>query len=162
MPELIRWFHFLSARLRHVRIVNGDWQRVCTGGATKTINVRQGKGSGKESETCGMFLDPPYADTAGRDNDLYAEEDLDVAHRVATWAIENGDDPMYRIVLAGYQGEHADKFKAEGWKEIEWFKAGYLRGGMGNTGKGHQQARERLWLSPHCILDTKPVQASMF
>ena len=33
MPELRRWFQFLSARLRHVRILNGDWKRAVTGGA---------------------------------------------------------------------------------------------------------------------------------
>jgi hypothetical protein len=42
MPELLRWFRFLAARLRHVRILNGDWRRAVTGGALQTLPVRQG------------------------------------------------------------------------------------------------------------------------
>ena len=53
MPELIRWFQWLSARLRHVRILNGDWARLVTNGASKTLNVRMGDGH------VGIFLDPP-------------------------------------------------------------------------------------------------------
>jgi hypothetical protein len=43
MPELRRWFQFLSARLRHVRILNGDWRRAVTGGASLTLPVRMKK-----------------------------------------------------------------------------------------------------------------------
>ena len=35
----------------------------------------------------------------------------------------------------------------------------FLRGGMGKTGAGGQQHRERLWLSPHCLGDR---QRSLF
>ena len=144
MPEVRRWFGFLSARLRHVRILNGDWKRTVTGGASKILSVRQGDGH------CGIFLDPPYADTADR-TAVYSHDDFQVAHEVAAWAIEHGEDPKLRIVLAGYEGEHADLFKAAGWREVEWFRGGFLRGGMANIGAdGHQQGRERLWCSPHC------------
>jgi hypothetical protein len=147
MPRLTEWFRYLSARLRHVRIVNTDWRRVCTGGAIKMIKVRMGK------EMAGIFLDPPYADTANRSDSLYANDSLSVAHDVCDWALANGDDPKYRIVMAGFAGEHEDKFKSSGWREVEWYKGGFLRGGMGNVGGSgnNQQDRERLWLSPNCL-----------
>jgi len=104
----------------------------------------------KKGSACGVFLDPPYADTAERDAGLYAVDSESVAHDVRAWALAHGDDPQYRIVLAGFQGEHV---MPDTWRSVEWFKAGFLKGGMANTraaGAG-QQARERLWLSPHCL-----------
>ena len=150
MPELRAWFAFLSARLRHVRILCGDWKRAVTNGASKTLSVRGGKGH------CGIFVDPPYADTATRCDDLYAQDSLSVAHEVRAWCAERGSDPETRIVLAGFDTEHVE-LEAMGWRCVEWFKAGFLTGGMANTSKrgGHQQKRERLWLSPHCL----PVEA---
>ena len=146
MPELVRWFDYLSARLRHVRILNGDWSRLVTTGASKTLPVRQGKGP------AGIFLDPPYADTAGRSTGLYASEDLDVAHKVKDWCAANGDDPERRIVLAGYDGEHDNQLADLGWTQHEWFTAGFLTGGYAQSNDdGSQQDRERLWASPHCL-----------
>ena len=155
MPELIRWFQWLSTRLRHVRILNGDWARTVTNGASKTINV--GKGDGH----VGIFLDPPYANTANRETGLYASDDLDVAHKVKAWCAENGDDPDRRIILAGYDGEHDYELADLGWSAHEWFTTGFL------DSKGHQQDRERLWASPHCLnpADNKPpatVQGDLF
>ena len=146
MPELKAWFAFLSARLRHVRILCGDWKRACTNGAAKTIRVRQGDGK------AGIFLDPPYSAEAGRNNGLYTQESLTVAHDVRRWCLEKGNDPDLRIVLAGFAGEGHEELTDNGWREVEWFKKGFLKGGMKSQGKdGHQQARERLWLSPHCL-----------
>lgn len=153
MPELIRWFKHLSARLRHVRIVNGDWRRVLTKGATLTLPIRF-----NDDEACAVFLDPPYADTANRDKDIYACESLDVAHDVRRWCLEKGNDSKYRIVLAGFDGEHGTALTDAGWVEYEWFKDGFMRGGMAkisrNGGK-HQMHRERLWASPHCLKPQK-------
>ena len=155
MPEIRRWFGWLSARLRHVRILNGDWSRAVTSGASHTLPVRQGGAAG-------IFLDPPYADTADR-AEVYSVEDFDVAHRVREWCLENGDNPKNRIVLAGYDGEHGTALTDAGWREIEWFAAGFLRGGMAQQGAtGHQQHRERLWLSPHCLGAVKPAQGGLF
>jgi hypothetical protein len=148
MPELRRWFHVLSARLRHVRILHGDWRRAVTTGATKTLIVREGKG------VCGLFFDPPYAQTE-RNVRLYTSDQTqgDVAADVRAWCLAHGDDPDYRIVLAGFAGEGHEVLDAAGWHVYEWFQAGHLRGGMGNTNQDgtHQQARERLWASPHCL-----------
>lgn len=156
IPELRRWFQFLSARLRHVRIVNGDWSRVCTTGAAKMLEVRMNGGK------CGIFLDPPYGHAATR-AELYAKEDFDVADQVRDWCLRHGDDPDYRIVLAGFSGEH-DVLEQHGWRVVEWFKAGFLKGGMAQQKGGgkHQQGRERLWLSPHCLGAAEKAQGGLF
>ena len=157
MPELIRWFQWLSARLRHVRIINGDWSRVCTTGAAHTLPIRQGHGP------CAFFLDPPYSAEAGRNMTLYAMESGSVAHDVREWCVKNGANPLNRIVLAGFDTEHAE-LEAHGWTVHEWFAAGHLQGGMGNVRKdkskgGHQQKRERLWASPHCLPINRPAKS---
>jgi hypothetical protein len=163
MPEVRRWFAFLSARLRHVRIINGDWsgavngsyERLLTSGASLTLPVRQGKGP------CGVFLDPPYG-VDDRCDYIYGDNDsLQVAERVREWCLEHGDDPRYRIVYAGFDQE-GEALVAAGWREVEWFRGGFLKGGLGNMkrergdGPGHQQHRERLWLSPHCLTASEP------
>jgi len=157
MPEVRRWMAFLSARLRHVRILNGDWRRALTSGASKTISVRMGG-------YAGIFLDPPY-DLGERAGDLYTHDVAGVAKDVLAWCVENGPDPKMRIVLAGYDVEHC-ALEALGWRSVEWYRSGFLKGGMANqSGDGNQQGRERLWMSPACLgaEPAKPVaQTSMF
>jgi hypothetical protein len=149
MPELLRWFEFLSARLRHVRIIQGDWSRALTPSASKTLSVRTGDG------ICGVFLDPPYSTEANRTMSIYTRDCGNVAHDVRAWCLANGEDKQYRIALAGYDTEHIE-LESHGWRVVEWFKTGFLKGGRGNTStKGSQQNRERIWLSPHCIGETK-------
>lgn len=150
MPKLTEWFNYLSARLRHVRIISGDWGRVVTGGAAETLPCRFG-GKGH----VGIFFDPPYADTAGR-ADLYTEEDMQVAHHVVDWCLSSKCKPRWRVVLASYDTEHGSRLRDAGWREVEWYSQGFLRGGMGNTSKsgGHQQHRERLWASPSCLAES--------
>ncbi len=133
----------LSERLRNVRVCSGDWSRVCG----PSVTFKHG--------LTGVFLDPPYADTAGRTSDIYASDSLTVAHDVRRWAIEQGDNPLMRICLAGYTGEHV---LPSTWKRVLW-KA---QGGYGSQGDdiGRSNAvRECLWFSPHC-LDGR--QGSMF
>ena len=149
MPALRSWLRYLSARLRHVRILNGDWRRACTSGALKHLSVRQGGHAG-------IFLDPPYSHEV-RDATLYTEESATVADDVRAWCEEHGTDPRYRIVLAGFDTEHV-ALEAKGWRAVEWYRAGFLRGGMANTRaledgeeRVSAQHRERLWFSPHCL-----------
>jgi len=139
------WMAGLSERLRDVRVCCGDWSRV----TSDAVTFRNG--------LTGVFLDPPYADTAGRTANLYSVDCLSVAHDVRAWAIEAGNHPLMRIVLAGYDGEHA---MPDDWHVIQW-KA---RGGYGNQadGRGRDNAyKERLWLSPACVRPDKP-QRSLF
>lgn len=146
MPQLREWLRFLASRLRHVRILCGEWERALTDSAVRSLSCRKGGG------VAGVFLDPPYGADAGRDADIYVHDDLGVAPRVREWCRLNGDNPGVRIVLAGFEGEH-NELEGLGWTKVEWFKSGFLKGGMGNTGGGgkHQQGKERLWLSPHCL-----------
>lgn len=135
---IAEWIGALADRLRDVRVCAGDWSRVCG----PSVTHRHGMTS--------VFLDPPYADTAGRTDGLYAADDLGVAHTAREWAIEQGRNRQMRICLAGYDGEH--DMPAD-WEVVEW-KA---RGGFGSQdddedGMGRvNAARERLWFSPHCI-----------
>ncbi len=130
------WFAGLSDRLRDVRVACGDWQRV-TGPAVLDA------GGGMT----GVFLDPPYS--SGEHSIQYADGQPDVARDVLAWCADNGANPNMRIVLAGYDGEH-NTLESQGWSVVAW-KA---RGGYGSQGQARGRdnaARERLWLSPHCM-----------
>jgi len=140
-PGLYVWFRELSERLRKVRVVCGDWSRVCGGDWQDN------------SGTCGIFFDPPYSDKANRSKNIYAEDSLTVAHDIAKWALERGKKSSYLIVLAGYYEEH-DWLLDEGWSMVRW----QARGGYANKGSGQgkvNKTREALFLSPHCIQSQK-------
>jgi site-specific DNA-adenine methylase len=153
MPELTRWLRFLSARLRHVRVINGDWKRVVTDGVLNTLSVNQGG-------YAGVFLDPPYTDEV-RTGGIYAVDSGNVAHDVREWCKANGDNPKHRIILAGYDTEHQE-LETQGWTAVEWYREGFLKGGMANISGSTQQKRERLWLSPHCLGVQPTAQISLF
>jgi len=130
----------LAGRLRKVRVCCGDWSRVVTDGATNY------------GTTVGVFLDPPYLGDV-RDGDLYATDDHTIAHDVREWALAHGDDPRYRIVLAGYDIEH-DHLMPETWRRIRW-TAGpsySTRSSAARQDGNHaNRSREVLWCSPHCL-----------
>jgi hypothetical protein len=139
------WMNQLAERLRRVRVCCGEWWRV-TGGRSGDSLKHFFAGGNK----CAVFLDPPYSAEAGRNNTLYREEDLTVAHDVREWAIKQGDDPRLRIALAGYDGEHT---MPDNWTVLEW----KTRGGYASVSDDEDSAgkancrRERIWFSPHCI-----------
>jgi hypothetical protein len=147
--EIEAYFQELSDRLRKVRVCCGDWTRVC--GPTPT--VKQG--------LTAVFLDPPYADTADRCDDLYSVDSASIAHDVRAWALAHGDDPDLRIALCGYEGEHT---MPDSWECLTW-KA---RGGYGSQGdedetEGRANShRERIWFSPHCLKPRRHRQTSLF
>lgn len=128
------WFSALSERLARTRVCSGDWSRVCG----PSVTFKHG--------LTAVFLDPPYADTAGRAEDLYAVDSLSVAHDVRAWCVTNGDNPLLRIALCGYEGEHT---MPASWSMHSW-SAGDGFGGQAyeRTGNGK---RERIWFSPHCL-----------
>lgn len=144
--SLYEWMFALRDRLRRVRVCCGDWTRVLGPSCTEKIGLT------------GIFLDPPYDmrvvrdQKSGRDgaaptDKLYAHHDSDLSAKVRLWAIENGDNPMLRIAVCGYEEEHTFP---PSWEKISW-KA---NGGMGNqsAGQGRNNAeRERIWFSPHCL-----------
>jgi site-specific DNA-adenine methylase len=141
-PGLYQWFRQLSERLRRVRVVCGDWTRVCGG------DWQDDRGN------CGIFFDPPYdPEKCNRDPNIYSEESATVANDVREWCRKRGDRKTYRIVLAGYFEEHRSLLD-DGWTVYRWS----ARGGFANRGKGKTQGninrhKEALFFSPHCHSD---------
>ena len=132
----------MADRLRKVRVCSGDWSRVCGPSVTFTHGLT------------GVFLDPPYADTAERDPTLYRVDCLQVAHAVREWAIANGENPLMRIALCGYVGEHV---MPDTWAVHAW-SAGAGYGGSADE-RTENGKKERIWFSPHCL---KTQQADLF
>jgi site-specific DNA-adenine methylase len=129
------WMADLSARLREVRVACGDWSRVCGPSVL-------GAGGGK----VGVFLDPPY-DQSGR-SDVYAQEGSFGAE-IDDWCLKVGTKSDTRIVVAGYDGEHAALIDA-GWR-VEGWKASGGYGSQGNGAGRDNARREMLWFSPGCL-----------
>ena len=124
----------LCERMARVRVCCGDWSRVLGPTPTEKLGLTA------------VFLDPPYgvADRA----ECYGEHDsLDVAADVRAWCVANGDNPMLRIALCGYEGEHAmpDTWECLAWKA----KGGYAN--QRKNGANVNATRERVWFSPHCL-----------
>lgn len=83
----------------------------------------------------GVFFDPPYKLTA-REDRLYRSEVHDELHdEIEAWCLARAGDPAWRIVCAG----HDNDFDLPDWEIATW---------------GTDQ-RERLWVSPHCVKDTR-------
>jgi len=130
--ELMGYMGALAERLREVRVCCGDWSRVCGPSVTFIHGMTA------------VFLDPPYSHGL-RDKSLYRVE-MPIADQVRGWALENGDNPLLRLALCGYEGEH----EMPGWECVPWKTAG----GYGSQGNGmgrDNAARERIWFSPHCL-----------
>ncbi len=122
-------FEGLSNRLRRVRVLCGDWRRVVTP-------------SNFSGFPAGVFLDPPYAHSTGRDCNVYAHE-MVTTDAVRERAFELGRDNRVRVVLAGQEGE----YRLPGWKVLAWRR----RAGFARTDRAvADRAGERLWLSPGC------------
>lgn len=122
----------LAVRMRRVRVCCGDWKRVLTPAVTTYNGLT------------GVVLDPPYDDEL-RSDALYAHDSGTVSADVRGWAIENGDNPEFRIALCGYQGEHE---MPASWECVAW-KA---HGGYSRTEQGQANRElERIWFSPHCL-----------
>lgn len=150
---LAAWMLALADRLRFVRVCCGDFERVLTRAVTTSHGLTA------------VFLDPPY-DPRRRATRIYANEDAKgtahedtVAQRAGRWARENGDNPMFRIALAGLAGEHD---MPPEWFELSW----QTGGGYGNQaadGRGKVNAKaERIWFSPHCIREQQGTQFLLF
>ena len=121
----------LSERMEDVRVCCGDWSRV-TG---PCVTVCHGPTA--------VFLDPPYAvkDRAS----VYGEDDsATLAHAVRAWAVEAGENPLMRIALCGYEGEHV---MPDTWDTWAWKAAG---GYASRNAANENAARERIWFSPAC------------
>ncbi len=127
----------LADRLRYVRVCCGDWTRVVTDGALS------------HGASVGIFLDPPYDQTL-RNQGYYRHDAEGLSAQVREWAIAHGHNPRYRIVLAGYEGEHE---MPDDWRVVKRV-AGRAYGRTKTEDNGNR-FKERLWLSPHCLDDRK-------
>jgi hypothetical protein len=84
-------------------------------------------------------------DGAAPSDGLYSTHSNDVSAQVRAWAIENGGNPLLRIALCGYEGEHD---MPDDWECVRWRAVG----GYGSQGAGYgNAARERIWFSPACL-----------
>jgi len=131
--NVLSWLQALAVRLRNVKVVCGDWTRVCGGNWQNTFTP------------VGMFFDPPYA-TSLRRKDIYLHDSLEIGKAVEQWVQTRGRNPDYRIIVCGYEGEYEGLIR-EGWSVHKW-KA---NGGYGNRAKNDNRYRERLFISPHCL-----------
>lgn len=145
---LIDWMITLADRLRRVRVCCGDWQRILGPSVTHKIGLT------------GIFLDPPYdmrvvsntietgRDGAAPPDKLYENHDNDLSAAVCRWAIEHGNNPLLRIAVCGYEGEHSFP---ETWEKVAWKASGGFGNQNQNTNGAINATRERIWFSPHCL-----------
>ena len=132
------WFEALGERLRDVRVACGDWRRVLG----SSVTVRHG--------LTAVFLDPPY--TKGAMDYGAGGMGQGIADDVRQWCVDNGTNPLLRIVLCGHAGEH-DALLDHGWVARAW-KAG---GGYARSDEAVANRKsETLWCSPHCIGSQPP------
>ena len=123
-------------RITRVQVLRGDWAR-CVTGASLLLGHREADGPR------GVFLDPPYGDSASVH---YDDGTGNVSRDVWQWATTNADNPRLRIVVAGYDD---GRELPDGWTTVERAE----NGGHGNRGTtdNANRHRERLWCSPHCV-----------
>lgn len=132
--NLQEYFRMLSNRLQKTIICCGDWKRVVSDFITT------------KNEPMGIFLDPPYSADAGRENNLYIKDDLNVSRQVFDWCIENGKRKNFKIAFCGYSNEY--EFP-EDWSALNW-KGNCAWANWGNN-KGKDNAKkEMIWFSPGC------------
>jgi len=141
-PNIYTTFRRLQDRLRFVRVVCGDWTQVSGGDWQTKIG------------TCGYFADPPYSKEADRDECIYDQDSLTVAHDVREWMKARENDPQMRMVIKGYYQEH-EELVARGWRVHRWTaRGGYANiagAGGGNSRGQDNRFKEALFFSPHCL-----------
>ena len=144
--ELLGYMRELADRLRRVRVCCGSWERICGPSPTVKLGIT------------GVFLDPPYADEAKRQSDLYAHDSGTVSHSVREWAIANGDNKDLRIAICGYEGEYQ---MPSDWECVAWkARGGYgSQGGADGSGRANSH-KERIWFSRHCLRPQESLFAS--
>jgi len=135
---IYRWLRVLSERLRFVIIVCNDFSEVL-----------EGHPSVFDGNSIGIFFDPPYG-INDRKDDIYMVDDKDAPKRVKDFCIEFGNNPLYHIVIAGY--EEYEGLLNYGWRVFKWKANGGFSGLSGSSlTRGKVNAsRETLYFSPHC------------
>jgi hypothetical protein len=110
--------------MRRVRVVCGDWRRVLSPVVTY-------KSKSCDNPITGILFDPPYPEGTYS----YGEgADREVAHEVRDWCKANGDHPLLRIALCGYD-EHDDLLEL-GWTPYRWKTVTRLTARVAKTRRG--------------------------
>ncbi len=139
--HLVAYMRQLRDTLRRVRVTCGDWSRVLT----PSVTVRHGM--------TGVVLDPPY----GEGNVDYSNGgnlDKNIAKNVWDWAVENGGDPSFRIIVCAYDD---GRRVPNDWTIVKWkARKGY------QTAENDRSDEEILYLSPNCIKIDAEKQLSLF
>jgi DNA adenine methylase len=138
LPEILRWFDWLSVRLRKVRVLQGDYRRTLT-------NAELSICESDRLDAIGIFLDPPYSTSDDNNNELYGTKEKGISIGVREWAIEHGGDRRFRIILCGSEGEHK---MPRGWESFKWQRSGMFRV---RGEEGDLKTREEMWFSPGCL-----------
>lgn len=137
IDRLKSWFRELQSVLENTKIMCGDWKRLFSEKSTWQDN--------NGTRNVGIFFDPPYSDE-NRRSSLYRHDSFSVAKEVNDFCIKNANKKTYKIVIAGYEGEH-NNLEKFGYTKYKW-KA---HGGYGNIGKSYKNgSKERLWASKSC------------
>lgn len=130
--ELMADLLAIRDRLRYVRMVCGDWKRTLTESGLQSHGLSA------------VFLDPPYG--VEDRYELYTEDSRTISRDVFEWAVANQHDPLLRIAVCGYEGEHDFP---DCWEVFKWRSHGFIskHGGQGRINR----ERERIWFSPGCL-----------
>lgn len=137
--DIYKYFNLLSNRLRYVRVVCGDWTRICGGEWQDKIGM------------VGIFFDPPYG--IRNRTKIYHKDSFTVSSKVKEWCLERGHKASYRIVLCGYE-EYEDLLNY-GWTKLTWKgSGGYANSAKNNTQGKINRSRETVYFSPYCQKDS--------
>ena len=134
LDRLIQWFTDIETILQNVKIVCADWKRLFND------NTHWQDDSGRKP--IGIFFDPPYS--ADR-RSVYRLDSYSVAKEVNEFCLKNANKKTYRIVIAGYEGEH-NNLESHGYTKYKW----QAHGGYSNLGDNQNKYKERLWASKAC------------
>src|SRR3972149_6356089 len=137
--DMTAYMYELRDALRHVRVCCGDWSRVVTDGALSIAG------------TVGVFLGPPYSGEVRR-SDIYAVDDYSCSVAVREWGLAHENDHRLRIVLAGYEAEHAAHMPPT-WRKYSYRRQRAYGNSHRTTANAFNRTQERLWLSPSCVGD---------
>ncbi|MEI8166050.1 MAG: DNA adenine methylase [Chloroflexales bacterium] len=130
--NLHTYMHRLADALRTARVTCGDWSRVVTPSCTTRHGITA------------VLLDPPYGE-GEQEYSAGGNQDKGIAADVWRWACENGNDPLFRIAVCGYED---GRDVPPGWSVLRW----HARKGYASTEEARENSRrECIWFSPHCL-----------
>jgi len=133
--KLIAWFNDIQKVIENTKITCLDWKRLFN------ENTHWQDSSGTRS--IGIFFDPPYSNI--RRANLYRKDSYEVYKEVNEFCIKHANKKTYRIVIAGYEGEH-NNLEEHGYTKYVW----HAHGGYSNLSKSDNKYKERLWASHAC------------